>query len=186
MERAWRGPWDGSEPRLPKPGKIGSRSVWTASDVNDWLLARATWQSGVVATMASVSVDDLAPEQLEDQALDLTAQAHSKRTGEKVDPKKLSLQLTEHITEDRFKAARVQEFEIHSERFADIGIERAMYLAGWIFPPLRDGFANALRSGPGAELSRDTDQLAAFGAAALYDDTWNELEKAARAAKSDS
>ena len=192
IERAWRRkskdgkplPDDG-EPRLPKPGKIGTRSVWALSDVNDWLLARARWQSGIVATMARVSVDDLEPEQLEDQARDLAAQALSKRTGEKVDPTNLSLQLTQRITEDEFKAAQVQEFEIYSERFADIGLERAMYLAGWIFAPLRTVFAKMLPGGPEAKLFRDPDQLAAFGAAALYDDTSEELGKAARAAKSD-
>ena len=102
IERAWRRkskdgkplPDDG-EPRLPKPGKIGTRSVWALSDVNDRRLARASWQTGVVATMARVSVDDLEPEQLEDQALDLAAHALSKRTGISVDPKDLSLQLTQ-------------------------------------------------------------------------------------------
>ena len=84
---------------------------------------------------------------------------------------------------DAFKAAQVREFEIWSERFADIGIERAMSLAAWIFPTRRNGFAKALSGGPGADLFRDPDRLSDFGAAALCYGTCDELEKAARAAK---
>ena len=73
IERAWRGPWDEGEPQLPKPGKIGSRSVWMAEVVNAWLLSRAKWQTGMLASYARSDVDSLSPEQLETEAVGLVA-----------------------------------------------------------------------------------------------------------------
>ena len=137
IERAWRGPWDDGEPQFRKPGKIGSRSLWTAGDVNDWLLARARWQTGVITNLARVSVDDLEPEQLEDQALDLAAQALSKRTGISVDPQDVSLHLMQRLTGDDFIALQTQEHSGRAAYLAQLPVDQAVVVAATLLPQLR-------------------------------------------------
>ena len=137
IERAWRGPWDPGEPQLPKPGKIGSRSVWAADDANAWLLARARWQSGVLNSFAKTDPDDLEPDQLHEAARDLAAKAWSKHIGKPVDAEHLVLHLTRKITQEEFEAAEIREFEHYQQRFAHLSLDRATTLAAWLFVTLR-------------------------------------------------
>ena len=158
---------------FPKPVQLAPNRVgWQVEVVTAWLADRS---KGLVAH-AVAHPEDLEPEQLEDQALDLALQALSKRTGKPVDPNGHYLQLAERVTLGEFYARQIHEFETMSECFGDIGLERAMYLAGWLFAPLRAVFARMLPGGPEAQVFRNPDRLSALGAAALYDDTWNQLE----------
>ena len=126
LERASRGPWDDGEPRLPKPGKIGSRSVWMTSEVNGWLLARARWQSGVVSSLARASADDLSPDELEDQARIYAAQAISKRTGNPVDPAALALHATRRLSEEEFTALETEEHRFRADYLSRLTVDQAL------------------------------------------------------------
>ncbi len=61
IERAWRGPWKYGEPRLPAPGKVGARAVWTSADADARLGARATLQRATLAGLARENVEALSP-----------------------------------------------------------------------------------------------------------------------------
>ena len=174
IERAWRGPWDDGEPQLPKPGKIGSRSVWVAEVINAWLLARAQWQSGVLATFARVDVDDLSPEQLEGEAVALVVKAMEKRSGATVDSGDLGIHVTRRLSEDAFRDAERREFANYSDRFSEFDATRACVMAAWLFPRLRTIIERAVPDNE-KPMYRDTENLEYFGGAALHDDTWNEL-----------
>ena len=179
IERAWRGPWDDGEPQLPKPGKIGSRSVWVAEVINAWLLARAQWQSGVLASFAKVDAEALSPEQLEDEAVALVVKAMEKRVGEPVDSSDLGIHVTRRLSEDQFLNAERREFAIYSERFSDFGPQRACVMAAWLFPGLRRIIEHSV---PAIDrpMYRDAETLQLFGSAALHDDTWEEAMAAYR------
>ena len=123
------------EGKFPKPVQLAPNRVgWQVEVVTAWLADRS---KGLVAH-AVTHPEDLEPEQLEDQALDLALQALSKRTGKPVDPNGHYLQLAERVTLGEFYARQIHEFETMSECFGDIGLERAMYLAGWLFALWRD------------------------------------------------
>jgi predicted DNA-binding transcriptional regulator AlpA len=62
---------------LPAPQKFGARSVWFASQINDWARSRLEQSLETLNSLASVSV-----EQHEDIARVHVAAAISKRTGE--------------------------------------------------------------------------------------------------------
>ncbi|NOU05631.1 MAG: hypothetical protein HOO99_05550, partial [Hyphomicrobiaceae bacterium] len=112
IERAWRGPWDPGEPQLPKPGKIGSRAVWSAADADAWLLSRLHWQRGMVATLARDNAEDLEPEQMEDQALQLILKSIELRTGQPVEFDALDIRVTRSVSEDELNEAVKQEFSL--------------------------------------------------------------------------
>ena len=174
IERAWRGPWDDGEPQLPKPGKIGSRSVWVAQVINEWLLSRAQWQSGVLASFAKVDADDLSPEQLEGEAIALVVKAMEKRAGTPVDAGDLGIHVTRQLSEGDFRDAERREFANYSDRFSDFDATRACVMAAWLFPRLRTIIE---RSVPDNEkpMYRGSENLEYFGGAALHDDIWDEL-----------
>ena len=173
LERAWRGPWDANEPHLPKPGKIGSRSVWTAEDANAWLLARARWQCGMVTEMARVNPNDLDPDQLMDSARELTAQAISKHTGQPVDPDDIDLHATHVLPAEEFVAAEVRMFETFRQRFAHFGFMRAALLAAWLLPDLAPILANAAPE-PFDMIFRRPEHVRDLGAACLHEDSWTD------------
>ena len=179
IERAWRGPWDDGEPQLPKPGKIGSRSVWVAEIINAWLLSRAQWQSGVLASFARVDADDLSPDQLEGEAVALVVKAMEKRVGKTVDAADLGIHVTRRITAEAFAAAEKREFAIYSDRFSDFGPHRACVMAAWLFPGLRYIIEQSVPAS-NRPMYRDAETLELFGGAALHDDTWEETMAAYR------
>ncbi|MFT5509622.1 MAG: putative DNA-binding transcriptional regulator AlpA [Hyphomicrobiaceae bacterium] len=141
IERAWRGTDDDGEPKLSRPGKIGSRSVWAAEAVNQWLHARAGWQSGNLTSLASANVDDLAPEELHDQARTLAAEAHSKRTGRQVDPEKLNLHLTEKLSWQDIAHREMEEHQLLIVYLSELPDDEAMLIVASLLPQLRNHLA---------------------------------------------
>ena len=137
LERASRGPWDDGEPQLPKPGKIGSRSVWMTSDVNNWLLARARWQSGVVSNLARGSADDLSPDEVEYQVRIYAAEALSSHIGKPVDPKALELRQMRRLTEDEFAFAETEDHRIRADYLSRLTVDEALAVVATLLPQLR-------------------------------------------------
>ena len=137
LERASRGPWDDGEPRLPKPGKIGSRSVWMTSEVNGWLLARARWQSGVVSNLARGSADDLSPDEVEYQVRIYAAEALSSHIGQPVDPNALELRATRALTEGEFTVLEKESHRILADYLSRLTVDQALTVVATLLPQLR-------------------------------------------------
>ena len=179
IERAWRGPWDDGEPHLPKPGKIGSRSVWTAEDANSWLLTRARWQCGLMANMARLDVDDLAPEHLAEAAVDLLTRAVEHELGEPIDPRGLRVTYappSPEVTEEQLAGAEAREVDLLHQRFAGLDITRSTIMAAWLFLELREVFAAWTADPRASRAFLDPHKLRALALQALSDDAWAAAE----------
>ena len=128
----------------------------------------------MVATLARVNADDLEPEQMEDQALQLIQKSVELRTGRPVEFDALDVRLTRSVSEDELKEAVKQEFSLYAERFSEFDKRRACVMAAWLFASLRADIEN---SAPGREkmIYGNREVLVGFGQAALNDDDWDDL-----------
>ena len=147
IERAWRGPWKDGEPRLPKPGKARGRAVWPGTAVNAWgrqlfgqILERSASR---LEHLAQADPANLAPEELEEQALNFAAQALTKRTGQEVATDDLSLHLIQELTLEQFALLEHEELQIRSEYLARLPLDSAIVLAAAMLPQLRAELAKA-------------------------------------------
>ena len=174
IERAWRGPWDEGEPRLPKPGKIGSRSIWAAEDANAWLLARARWQSGVLTSYAASNPDDLAPEQLGDSAFDFAQRAFAKQLGQPVSLEQISIACELPMSDKEAAARRASKIAAFENQYAHVGPERAVLLVAWLFPVLRPIMLTRVH-GSLRRVFDDPEMLRCMGHYLLHDDLWEIL-----------
>ena len=138
-------------------------------------------QARSVAKLGVADPATLEPDQLIDSARDLIAQATSKRTGQPVDPTGMSIHTTRAVTLDEFKAAEAREFALMADRFAHIGDTRAVVLAAWILPQLRQFFEGVAVNKAARELFKSPERLQELGSLALYDDDWEEFEARVRA-----
>ena len=111
------------------PNRVG----WKVETVTAWLEDRS---KGLVAH-AVAHPEDLKPEQLEDQARDLSAQALSKRTGMPVDPANLSLQLTQQLTADEFHALEIKEHQFRIAFLRHLPPDDAAVVVAFLMPQLR-------------------------------------------------
>jgi predicted DNA-binding transcriptional regulator AlpA len=171
IERSWRGPWDDNEPHLPRPGKIGARAVWTAQDVNDWLLARASWQSGRMILLARATADDLAPEALVEQAVDLMIRATEKQAGKPVDIEAMAVHVTRRVTENELRTLETKELGVWAARFTNFDLVRACILAAWLFPALRPLFKSESND-HFEQIIQDQEELDALACRAVHDEDW--------------
>ena len=175
IERAWRGPWDDGEPHLPKPGKIGSRSVWAAEDANTWLLARARWQCGMLTALARFDVNSLSPDELGDAAIDLLMRAIENEIGEPVDAAGIRITYgppQQVISEADFAMAEAAEAAMFKERFSGFDTPRACVMAAWLFPELRPIFAEAAIDDGIRRTFLDEEALRALALSAMNDHHW--------------
>jgi hypothetical protein len=158
------------EGKFPPPVQLSPNRVgWQAETVTAWLDERG---KGLVAH-AVAQPQDLEPDQLIDSARGFIAQATSKRTGTPVDPAGMSIHTSRAVTEDEFKAAEVREFALLAERFANFGEGRALILAAWLFPSLRQLIAAGTEDEGARKVFQSPEQL---GSLALHDDDWAEAE----------
>ena len=136
---------------FPRPEQLSPNRVgWKAEVVTAYLDDRS---QRLVARAVS-NPEDLAPDQLAGAAFGLLVRAIENELGEPVDPAGISVlygRPSEPITEEQLFAAESQEAAIWQQRFADFGTDRAFVVAAWLFPSLREMFAEAATSG-----SRDT------------------------------
>jgi predicted DNA-binding transcriptional regulator AlpA len=140
IERAWRGPWKDGEPRLPAPGKIGSRAVWTAAEVDAWLLARATLQRAAIANLARDNPEDLAPDQLEAHGQEWLRRTVSKFAGDKVDLKHVHIGYRPPLTEAEDDALFSAQVDALEDKFADLDETDSAIVVAWLFPAMRPWF----------------------------------------------
>jgi predicted DNA-binding transcriptional regulator AlpA len=122
---------------LPAPQKFGARSVWFASQINNWARSRLEQSLETLNSLASISV-----EQHEDVARAHVAAAISKRIGETVDPTTVDVHATRALTEEEFAEAESQEFARFDERFASLSVHESAILAAWFFRNLRPFIAD--------------------------------------------
>ena len=156
---------------FPRPVQLAPNRVgWPVETVTTWLAERSR---GLVAH-AVAHAEDLEPEQLEDQALQLIQKSLELRTGKRVEFDALDVRVTRSISEDELKEAVKQEFSLYAERFSEFDKRRAYVMAAWLFASLR---ADIEYSAPGREkmIYGNREVLEGFGQAALNDEDWEDL-----------
>ena len=120
--------------KLVRPGIYpGGRAAWHLEDILRLV-------DSLRPRLVGASVTDpaqLQPEQLEDQARDLSAQALSKRTGMPVDPSNLSLQLTQQLTADEFQALEIKEHQFRIAFLRYLPPDKAAVVVAFLMPQLR-------------------------------------------------
>ena len=135
-----RPPWKDGEPRLPEPGKLRGRSLWLAGVVNHWGRQHfdhiADFGASGLDALARSNPEDLSPEQLDDQARNLAAQALSKRISKPVDPTNLSLHLIHTPTDDELPELEVEEHRLRAIKLTQIPVDEAIKLAAVMLPQL--------------------------------------------------
>ena len=179
IERAWRGPWEKDEPRLPSPGKIGSRAVWLQEVADAWLVARVEHQRAALKAYARTNVDDLEPDQLGDAAIKLLTRAIEHNIGEPVDPGSIQVTFTSgppspQVTMEQLQSAESEALEYYCQLFADYADARAGIMAAFIFPTLRPIFARGAYSQALGDVFLDHDKLREFALAAMNEVTWED------------
>ena len=106
------------EDKFPKPTQLAPNRVgWLVEAVTTWVSERG---KGLIAHAGS-HLEDLSPEQLEDEAVALVVKAMEKWVGEPVDARDLGIQVTRRITAERFAAAE--------KRRSGVSVEAAVGLA---------------------------------------------------------
>ena len=174
IERAWRGPWEEGEPRLPPPGKIGSRAVWLQEVADAWLVARVEHQRAALKSYARASADDLSPEELESEAVGLIVKAMEKRVGEPVDADDLGMHVTRKLQWEEYLDIERQQFAQYSSRFSDFDLRRACVMAAWLFPNLRPVIEKSVPAND-KPMHSSAERLEFFGGNALQDDSWEQI-----------
>jgi predicted DNA-binding transcriptional regulator AlpA len=160
---------------LPPPRKIKNRSVWLASEINNWAKALFEGRLATLHKAATTNTDELSPDQLEEQAVDLVVKAMEQRTGQQVEAADLGMHVIRRITEDEFHAAEKRQFETYSQRFEHFDMMRASIMAAWLFQCLRSIIQRSVPHEQRA-MYRDEDTIALFGIAAVHDESWKEAE----------
>ena len=160
---------EGAFPRpvLLAPIRVG----WQVATVTEWLEDR---QKGLAAK-AVMRPEDLAPDQLESTVVDLAVRALSRKFGESVRPEQVTFGYAVRMTQEEEAAHRSQKIVDAEHAFAHFDLDRAVILAGWLFPALRPHLAEATPE-EGWHLLHDPEQLRRCGSAALDDDAWAEVE----------
>ncbi len=160
---------------LPPPRKIKNRAVWLASDINSWATALFEGRLATLDKAATTNTDDLSPDQLEEQAVDLVVKAMEQRTGQPVDSADLGMHVIRRITEDEFHTAEKRLFNSYSERFGHFDLMRACIMAAWLFQCLRPVIQASVPHDQRV-MYQDEDTIALFGSAAVHNESWAAAE----------
>jgi hypothetical protein len=178
IERAWRGPHKDGEPRLPKPGKIKSRSVWPAVIVNRW--ARQVFERHLtdLERLAQSDPDKLAPKDLESAAFDLAARHLSQQMGERVTPESVVVGYQRPVTEAEQNALVARALsDFANSPLTHYSFERAVLVAAHLFPVLRELW----KSKPG--MPQTAEQALQWAFIAADDGSWEKLQAEAKRLK---
>ena len=119
---------------LPGPKEVSpNRRGWRI----DELALRYPDKFGQLVANGVSDPKDLPPDELENQASDLAAQAHAKRTGETVEPRDIALHYSPPISVEAFIAAELAEHKGRSEYLAQLPRDQAMMVVAALLPQLR-------------------------------------------------
>lgn len=133
--------------KFPKPDALPTKeNRWRLSVVHDWLEQRNTEQIAALNERATSDLTKLKPEQLADAHQALAARLATVQ-GLKLKPDDI-LGVCYRPTSEQIAAAQSSmaaqraaeldaQFEMWGELFANLGAERAMVVANWMFPALR-------------------------------------------------
>jgi hypothetical protein len=175
IERAWRGPHKEGEPRLPKPGKIKSRSVWPAVTVNRWARQLFERQLTELERLAQSDPENLAPKDIASATFDLAARHLLHETGEVIAPEDVLVGYQRPFSQaekDAHFAEALRNFA-HSS-LAHYSLERSLLVAAHLFPALRE----AWKGKPG--MPQTAEQALAWALIAGNDRAWEKIESEAR------
>ena len=119
---------------LPKPKELSpNRRGWRI----DELAQLYPDKFGQLVANGVSDPKDLPPDELEDQARDLAAQAHSKRTGQAVDRRDIGLHYSPPESVDDFMAAVLTDNKVQVEYLAQLPRDQAMMVVAAMLPQLR-------------------------------------------------
>ena len=133
--------------KFPKPAELpGREKLWHLQDILDWIELR---RQGLCSVAIS-RPEELKPEQRADAALDLLSRAIEDELGEPVDP--LGIRITygpvpQPVSEDMLAKAEAREAIILQERFSEFSAAQSVVMAAWLFPELRQMFADGVLEG---------------------------------------
>lgn len=118
--------------RFPKPVQLSPNRVgWDVSVIEAELATRAKG----LAARAVTDPEELAPQELEDEARRLAAAAHHRRTGKTVQPEDFLLNPV--VEEEQFVLAQQQAEDVLVQYLAELKIEQAAVAAMLLLPQLR-------------------------------------------------
>lgn len=126
------------------PGRVGGPASFRVDEVTAWDQARQTHRRTHLQALAVTNPSDLAPDELEDKARDLAAEALSKRTGKPVDPLAVSLHLTQQLTAEEFVELQRKEHRLRAAALRQLSANDAAVVAAALLPTLTPVLARGL------------------------------------------
>ena len=133
---------------LPGPKEVSpNRRGWRI----DELALRYPDKFGQLVANGVSDPKDLPPDELKNQASDLAAQAHAKRTGEAVDRRDIRLHDSPPVSVDDFMAAALADHNVQVAYLAQLPRDQAMMVVAALLPQLRPDLAKTADPAVSAE-----------------------------------
>ena len=157
--------------KFPKPAEMpGRENLWHLQDILEWLEARRQGLCSVAITRP----EDLKPDQLADATVALLARSIEHELGEAVDPRGIRITygpVSPPVSEEALAKAEAREAVILKQRFSQFSPAQSVIMAAWLFPELRQMFADGAVDGCEAVFC-DEERLFALAAKALNEEAW--------------
>ena len=157
--------------KFPKPAELpGREKLWHLQDILEWLENR---RQGLCSVAIS-RPEDLKPDQLAEATIELLARSIEHELGEAVDPRGIRVTygpVPQPVCEEALAKAEAREAVMLRERFSEFSAAQSVIMAAWLFPELRQMFADGAAHGCEA-LFRDEEGLLALATKALNQDAW--------------
>ena len=157
--------------KFPTPAELpGREKLWHLQDILDWLENR---RQGLCSVAIS-RPEDLEPDQLAEATVALLARSIEHEIGEAVDPRGIRISygaVPPPVSEEALAKAEAREAMILRERFSEFSPAQSVIMAAWLFPKLRQMFADGAADGCEAVFCDDK-QLFALAAQALNEESW--------------
>ena len=157
--------------KFPKPAEMpGRENLWHLQDILEWLETRRQGLCSVAITRP----EDLKPDQLAEATVALLARSIEHEIGEAVDPGGIRISygaVPPPVSEEALAKAEAREVMILRERFSEFSPAQSVIMAAWLFPELRQMFADGAADGCEAVFCDDK-HLFALAAQALNEESW--------------
>ena len=157
--------------KFPKPAELpGREKLWHLQDILEWLENR---RQGLCSVAIS-RPEDLKPDELAEATVELLARSIEHELGEAVDPRGIRVTygpVPPTVSEEALAKAEAREAMMLRERFSEFSAAQSVIMAAWLFPELRQMFADGAVYGCEAVFC-DEERLFALAAKALNEDAW--------------
>ena len=157
--------------KFPTPAELpGREKLWHLQDILEWLENR---RQGLCSVAIS-RPEDLKPDQLAEATLELLTRSIEHELGVAVDPRGIHITygpVPPPVSEEALAKAEAREAMMLRERFSEFSAAQSVIMAAWLFPELRQMFADGAVYGCEAVFC-DEERLFALAAQALNRDAW--------------